>query len=574
MTLCFQYLRVLLSLVVLSQIVTGCDTRAVEAVTDAQSLDAATELVEQPDGTYESALQFSPDPVRFGQLEVGVVESRTVTLTNVGGAPVNVISLQLIGSSDYEPVAGTRANMSLPSNPLAVGEPFEFLLVYAPTNEGSDVAELAATYELAGVEHRQRVWVTNEKEFCVVVSPADELDFRNVDLGESTSMVVTLRNCGMAPLTVKNLALEPGSDPAFELTGVPNLPKVLSQNSSRQVLVRFTPPAAGPFSGALVITTDNPSWPEITLPIVGNGYVNTCPTAVATAQAEPGQEFTDALEVYSMTHLTLSAEGSSDPDGDALVEYRWSILEAPYGYAQRFEPSANEPAPQIWLSLIGDYVFELEVVDENGLESCEPSRVSVHTSTNRDLVIELVWRTPSDLDETDTRMGGGTDLDLHFKRPGGVWDDKFAHTDCHFRSTRQELNAWGAVGAEDNPGLNRDDIDGGGPEQIDVRHPAYTDGSQATGYSEPYEIGVYYYQDWNFEPPVMARINLYLNQAEAIVVPLLPPGQEQAMALSISDPAPAAQGHFWLVGTLDWDADGGHFTQTSSESQPMLGFPN
>jgi hypothetical protein len=63
-----------------------------------------------------------------------------------------------------------------------------------------------------------------------------------------------------------------------------------------------------------------------------------------------------------------------------------------------------------------------------------------------DIVIELVWDTPGDQDQTDTGSGAGSDLDLHFRHPDGPWQDSV--WDCNPSNPNPN---W------DNPGDSDDD---------------------------------------------------------------------------------------------------------------------
>jgi len=527
--------------------------------------------------------QVSPNPVVFGQVKADETETQKVTVANVGSAPLTITNISISGSLDFTPEVGTRENVTFPAPPLEPNASFELRIIYAPPSLGPDVAKLIIDYEFGGEPRQYTAEITaNGADPCIRITPSDQIDFGQAIIGEATPKAVTIENCGNKNLTLFNIALGTGTAPEFELANLPpeieaQAPVVLAKDSSRQFLVLFTPAAEDPYAGTLVIESDAPSRKLIEMPIYGVGTYNNCPVAVAKARVRGSSDpFSDQLVAAPLEFLEFSSAESSDPDGNAITNYHWSIIAAPDNFALSFQPRAESENPEIQLALVGDYVFELTVTDEHGRESCTPSRVTVRAKSAKQLVIELTWRTPSDFDETDTCMGCGTDLDLHFLRPGGIWDDKFGHSDAHFRSTRADLNAWGAVGIDDNPGLNRDDVDGGGPEQIDVRAPAFTDGSQPTGYNEPYEVGVYYYQDWNFAPPVLASVRIFFNGEEtpSVVLPTVAPGQEAALQMVVSDPSPAAQGHFWHVGYLDWDATGGSFTETPTNSQPGLGFPN
>jgi len=585
-------LRTLLTLCVLALLLAGCEVRSVDAVTDAQLIgeDTATDTrlidndaVELPDlQSAQGELQVSPNPIVFGQVKGGEVETQTVSVANVGIAPLTITNISISGSLDFWPEVGARENASFPAPPLEPNSSFELRLVYAPPSLGSDLARLIIDYEVWGESRQYSAELNNNVVHpCIRVTPSDQIDFGQAIIGEATPKAVTIENCGTKGLTLHSIALAAGTAPEFELANRPSeleaqTPVVLAKNSSRRFLVLFTPPAEESYSGTLLIESDA-SRNRIEMPLIGVGTNNNCPIAVAGARVRgSGNPFSDQLVAAPLDFLEFTAFDSSDPDGNAITNYRWSIINAPPGYALNFQPRATVENPEIQLALVGDYVFELTVVDEHGRESCAPARITARAKSDSQLIIELTWRTPSDFDETDTCMGCGTDLDLHLLEPGGLWDDMFEHTDCHFRSTRAELNNWGAPGVADNPGLNRDDIDGGGPEQINIRAPAFTDGSQPDGYEAPYELGVYYYQDWNLAPPALATVRIFFGNDDvpSVVLPTVAAGQEPAMPMVVSDSSPEAQGHFWHVGTLDWDADGGHFTPTPPESQPMLGFPN
>ncbi|MBU1068994.1 hypothetical protein KJ975_05420 [Myxococcota bacterium] len=158
-------------------------------------------------------------------------------------------------------------------------------------------------------------------------------------------------------------------------------------------------------------------------------------------------------------------------------------------------------------SIPGDYLFQLDVTDAGGVPVCPPSQVSVQVRSSARLVVELVWTTPSDEDETDEFLGAGTDVDLHLIRAGGTWDDTSGGSDCSFRAPHPD---WGSpTETDDNPSLDRDDSDGGGPETITVLSPAITFGPGMEYYDSPYQVGVYFFDDWTFGE-VYASLRVYL----------------------------------------------------------------
>src|SRR5690606_22048720 len=139
------------------------------------------------------------------------------------------------------------------------------------------------------------------------------------------------------------------------------------------------------------------------------------------------------------------------------------------GFATRLYPDDSAVEKSIQLTIPGDYVLELTVVDERGLPSCEPARLDARAINPYGLLIQSLWRTPTDDDETDTGQGTGTDLDIHFRLAEGYWEDRFGDTDVYFANPHSN---WGLLSSpDDDPLLARDDTDGGGPETIVVREP-------------------------------------------------------------------------------------------------------
>ena len=111
--------------------------------------------------------------------------------------------------------------------------------------------------------------------------------------------------------------------------------------------------------------------------------------------------------------------------------------------------------------------------------------------------IELIWHTPEDPDETDEGADAGADLDLHFVhpwaggpdldgdgQPDGWFDLPF---DCFWYNADPE---WGSFdpSIDDNPGLDNDDRDGTGPENINLNIPD----------DVIYRVGVHYWDDHGF----------------------------------------------------------------------------
>lgn len=200
-----------------------------------------------------------------------------------------------------------------------------------------------------------------------------------------------------------------------------------------------------------------------------------------------------------------------DPDGDPMASATWTILEKPPG-------STSVPNPEdaldtsIFADLQGTYTLELTVTDARG----GVGRCQTHLTTGSDdlLRVEMVWNVGARQDRSD--------MDLHMKRaPDAQWfDEDDAGDDCFYVNCRvcdasyslgdeevevqcrQEIAEynndpnrdpppqveWSAPLDDDDPRLDLDDVEGGGPENINIRTPR--DGT--------YRIGVHAYEDEGF----------------------------------------------------------------------------
>lgn len=226
--------------------------------------------------------------------------------------------------------------------------------------------------------------------------------------------------------------------------------------------------------------------------IDGGGEPDTSAATDGVDVAEPAPIFrittnAEASTVPPQTRVNLAAEDL--PEG--AVSHRWTVTQ-PEGSVSVFMPSPFVPTPTFELNVAGTYVFALEVLDGQGyvMGTARYTMVAVPVS---DLHVSLTWRTPRDSDESDTGMAVGSDLDLHFLRTdlGGTWFDTR-------HDTFWDAPGPGVVAGPARATLDRDDTDGGGPENVNLT--PLTEGR--------YEIGVHYWDDHDFGP-AFATVRVY-----------------------------------------------------------------
>ena len=228
------------------------------------------------------------------------------------------------------------------------------------------------------------------------------------------------------------------------------------------------------------------------------------PTAVACWDSSSGRLCGEpnAGIVAPLATVQLDGTQSSDPDGQAL-SFSWRIDQAPAGSTVTLT-NPTSPRATLFAQLAGTYRVCLRVTDTSLCQSSE-SCTSIRVVPSSRVHIQLTW-------DTDR-----SDLDLHFMLsalanffhwgPGANPNCSKAN-DCFFVCPVPE---WGAAGANDNPRLDIDDVDGFGPENINWDGP----------FSGTYPIVVHMWCDRPAGPdntysgnpsgPALATVRLYVD---------------------------------------------------------------
>jgi hypothetical protein len=253
-----------------------------------------------------------------------------------------------------------------------------------------------------------------------------------------------------------------------------------------------------------VATTDTPAPKDTVLPDLPEETI------------EPGDPPTPVLaiteggEVIPQTLLHLHSEASTATSG-AIAQRQWSAVQ-PAGSVSRFIPSPDVPNPTFEVNVAGHYVFSLDVWDAFGQQSAEPAMMQVDVIPDEAIHVELLWHNPEDPDESDEGPEAGADMDLHFVhydyaleaggpdldgdgQPDGWFDQPF---DCFWFNAHPE---WGIYDPDidDNPGLDLDDTDGAGPENINLALPE----------AVTYRVGVHHWNDHGYGPG-FATVRVYI----------------------------------------------------------------
>ena len=450
-------------------------------------------------------LVLQPPSLDFATVEAGTTSTRPLNVLNTGTAPLSIARVEVVGDAGFVArIAGIEVGsggLHAFEPPLVLG-PGSARQVDVTFGSGAVAAARAELVfhsdDLGAAGGTRALLYANLVGPCIRAIPP-RLDFGGKPVAQASRLEVELESCGDRSVEIGTIALvdDGGGVFAIDLSAV-TPPLTVAAGERVAVPVTYVPEYIAAIGsdgqpvrdrGRLRVTSN--AYLEA-LEVELSGFGGGCCCPVATIEAAEGHE----LVVQSVLHL--SGAGSS-VEGAAVARWEWSVVQ-PSGSVSAFVPSAADPAPTFAVNVIGTYIFRLDVYDADGQKSCAPAEYIVEVTSPDALHVELIWRTPGDADETDEGSSAtssvGSDLDLHFLYPFAVrfFDVDY---DCYWLTPELE---WLPPGPDGNPRLDRDDRDGGGPENLNMRAPE-------AGAS--YRVGVHYFNDWGFGD-AYATVRVYI----------------------------------------------------------------
>ncbi|HIA01424.1 MAG TPA: choice-of-anchor D domain-containing protein [Myxococcales bacterium] len=499
-----------------------------------------------------------PSLVDYGQVPAGEKKAKSINVSNTGTDVLSISKVLFQGHPDYAFIFQDKDGVS--SGEWAPGDEIQFNppVTVAP----GDIVSFVVTFspQVPDPAEGKVVFYTNDptKTTGILVQlkantdgPAIQVNPKKVQFGgklvsQKASLPVEIRSVGNAPLEVYNVTMTDGSNtnfaleyntlPGFEDNSAPSQsnPLVLQVNSQGVFNVTYVPSIENPvgddgfpiLDNGTILIESNAFDAKLEIEVSGLGVTKECPTSVVVVQ--------EGEQVIPQTNLHLFGDQSFAPAG-AVAEWKWTV-DQPAGSASVFIPSDEFPNPTFEVNAAGEYLFSLDVWDGNGVKSCIPFKQKVLVIPDEAIHVELLWHTPNDPDETDQGPEAGSDVDLHFVHdkyaasgpdldkdglPDPWFDQPF---DCFWFNAHPN---WGSFdpSIDDDPGLDRDDTDGAGPENLNLNIPEDT----------TYRVGVHYWSDHEYGTSfITLRIYIYSNLV----------WEQEQVALVNHD--------MWDAATIDW----------------------
>jgi len=172
---------------------------------------------------------------------------------------------------------------------------------FASVQQTSDGGYIAAgiTYSYGAGNSDAYLVKLEPPEPNIAVSPLSH-DFGDVELGTSSTVVVTISNVGNGDLTVSDIALETD----FAITSVPPASVVVKPDETVDVEITYTPTVLGYNSAVLKIASDDPDEPVVEVALGAVGIEIPLP---------PSEQIANILAFFdtSVEEGTLAGDGPS-----------------------------------------------------------------------------------------------------------------------------------------------------------------------------------------------------------------------------------------------------------------------
>ena len=493
----------------------------------------------------KAAINVAPQIVDFDVVAPGAApQVRGIAIQNTGEATLLLTGVQWplqdktftlkVGGKT---VIGGTVTVFEPPIEVAAATGLDAEVLFAPTDDKGRKATLTFTSNASGNATVQLQGNLNVP--CLLVKPEKSLDFSLVYVGSEAVKPVTVTNCGDGDVHIKGFALADDAQAVYAIKDgklpTADTPVVLAKNAKATYTIACTPSSENkdkdgkpqPFT-AKINLSDSTAKPNKVINLMCTGNAAKCPTPVIVA--DPGEQ----IEPQSVLKLKGSASYAAPPG--KVVKYKWKMLSQPPGaVGVQFWPNdavadvilgtkGTNPktgAPVVWLTVAGEYKVQLQVWDDTGTESCAAHVFSVLVVPSVALHVELLWDTPEDKTQDDGQTADGADLDLHVvhskayeaqKCSGTVTSacqpdlDKDGKADPWFSGVYDvywytPAPKWGSAQSNlDDPGLDLDDTNGWGPENMNVAMPE--DGVT-------YGVGVHYWDAHGFGPSI-ATVRIYI----------------------------------------------------------------
>jgi uncharacterized membrane protein len=251
-----------------------------------------------------------PEAIAYGEVTVNDTQIQELTLRNEGTTSLTVEAITLTAgggagfaivdgpSTAFEIVPGGEYIVMIALTPVAAGDLAGNLQITS-----NSVDQPTTAVPLIGAGMAQPIAL-------ISVEPADEVDFGNVETGQTRTASITLTNNGDADLTIDRISVSEGADVGFAIDGGPIENVVLAPGDSLEVTVTVTPEVVGSLTGLFQVQSNANNEPVVERPLIGTGTAVPLPVISVT----PDQVNFGDVNMGDQVTADVQIENTGDAD--------------------------------------------------------------------------------------------------------------------------------------------------------------------------------------------------------------------------------------------------------------------
>lgn len=414
----------------------------------------------------------------FGEVDIGRARVFSFTIRNPSPVKLQVASVGFLDGSDPAfAVDGVAPEEVAAGVGGGVGDLGTVVSVkFQPTVEGAVSAQLIIKSDGENlddngdgkIDDAEQVVINltaNGVSRCkpkISMSPA-ACNFGDVGVGATAFCDLSINNDGECELVVSDLDFSDDTPfpTVFGPQGNFQVPTTVPGGTGVSLRLYARPQDTSLTTGTLIISSFDPENPTVEVPLSVQGA--NAPTCVARVSKVNGAAISPndaAPAIEPLDDVEFSSDQSqSARAGGVISNSEWSIIAAPAessatltnttGTTTRFHFSSASGNVNA-VDVAGTFTLGLVVTDDLGAVSTQ-CQVTINAVPREGLHVQLTWDQPNN------------DIDLHLARNGINW---CSTDDCYFAGTTRN---WG--GGNKNPSLDIDDLEGFGPENINIEAP-------------------------------------------------------------------------------------------------------
>lgn len=246
-------------------VATGSFQAQIDVTDNSQGTSGALQVIAVTGSAVPAApiASVSPAALTFATQPVGTTSgTQTVTLTNVGSAPLNLTTLAITGSNaaSFGFFAGGAKACPLPGGAVGAGADCTIEVDFIPQGPGPVSATFSITDNASGSPQTVALSGTGIASTEVSVTP-DSVAFGTQTVGLTSAPVgITLTNTGNAVMAISKIAVSPSS--AIEFAQTNNCAATLGPKASCLINATFSAQQPGNWTATILLTDDAVQSPQ------------------------------------------------------------------------------------------------------------------------------------------------------------------------------------------------------------------------------------------------------------------------------------------------------------------------